>query len=153
MKIKFLWIGFIVLTASFVLAGDADIFGTWIVEYPRALGTATAYFGETCFSFEPAGSRLNGTVSSSEGTFPISNGKIRGDEISFVVIRKSAEREIKLKYEGKVSLNEIRFELEIEGAQKAPLGFTARREFLRHNDYIPRRITVPEPPIPNRLRP
>ena len=151
MKCKNLWTGAIVLTALLVSAWAADIFGSWIVNYPRALGTGTTYIGETYFSFEPAGSKLNGTVSSSEGTFSISNGKIRGDEISFVVIRKTTGKDIKLKFEGKVALNEIQFILEIEGEKMPPLKFTARREFLRHNDYIPRPETaVPVNPVPNR---
>ncbi|MBN1570263.1 MAG: hypothetical protein JXA73_20645 [Acidobacteria bacterium] len=152
MKCKILWIGIIVLIALPGAVSAADIFGNWIAKlslFPRTEDMMTA-ITETIFSFEPAGSRLNGTVTDSQGTFPISNGKINGDKISFVVIGKPSGIDVKLKFEGKVSLNEIQFTLEIEDMKTPPRKFTARREFMRHNDYIPGRQEMPVSPEPYR---
>jgi len=93
---------------------------------------------------------LTGTVSGPQGRFVINDGKIRGDKIYFVVIHNSAGKEWKVVYKGKVSLNEIKFTREFQGVKMEPLEFIARREFLRHNDYIPRPIRVPVKPLPDR---
>ena len=154
MKNKILLIGVIVLPALLMSAGAADIFGTWIACTPCSKGTVETIFsnglGDTIFSFAADGTRLTGTVSESQGRFVINDGKIRGDKIYFVVIHNSAGKEWKVVYKGKVSLNEIKFTREFQGVKMEPLEFIARREFQRHNDYIPRPTRVPVKPVPDR---
>jgi hypothetical protein len=163
MKDKILLIAVIVLQALLMSAGAADIFGTWIECMPGSKGTVDTIFsnrlgdtifsnrlGDTIFSFAADGKRLTGTVSGPQGRFVINDGKIRGDKIYFVVIHNSAGKEWKVVYKGKVSLNEIKFTREFQGVKMKPLEFIARREFQRHNDYIPRPIRVPVKPLPDR---
>jgi hypothetical protein len=164
MKNKILLIGIIVLPALLSPAWAADIFGTWIANLPFSRVTIETIFSiesgspifskelaGTIFSFETAGTRLTGTVFEPQGRFAISDGRIQGDKISFVVIHESAGKKFKVVYKGKVSLNEIQFTRKIHGSKMEPQEFVARREFLRHNDYIPRPIRVPVKPVPDRL--
>jgi hypothetical protein len=154
MKNKILLIAIILLPALLMPAWAADIFGTWIANLHGSRGTVETIFsngvGETIFSFETAGTRLTGAVSEPQGRYAISDGKIHGDKISFVVIHNSAGKELKVVYKGKVSLNEIEFTREFQGVKMKPQEFIARREFQRHNDYIPRPIRVPVKPVPDR---
>jgi hypothetical protein len=164
MKNKILLIGVIVLPILATPAWPADIYGTWIANMPVGKETIEAMFSKeegglnfseeiagTIFSFETAGTTLTGTVVEPQGRFAITDGRIQGDKISFVVIHKSAGKKYKVVYKGKVSLNEIQFTRKIQGVEMEPQEFIARREFQRHNDYIPRPIRVPAQP-PNRLR-
>jgi hypothetical protein len=128
-KNKILLIGAIltlVLTASL---WAIDIRGNWIAEMPGTQGTV-----ETVFSFKVDGTKLTGTVSDPQGETALSNGKIDGDKISFVVIRSSGKNETKLVYRGTVFLNEIKFTLKIQGGTGQPQEFVARREFPRNGD-------------------
>jgi hypothetical protein len=158
MKSKILSIGAVVLLALITSAWAADIFGNWIAqgtlhESLRTQNNMTnAWFEamvETVFSFKVNGTELTGTVADAEGKTSIREGKIEGDEISFVVIRSDGGNERKLAYKGQVSLNEIRFTLEVQGLKGQPQEFIAKREFPRHGD-IPLQITVPieHPPVP-----
>jgi hypothetical protein len=85
-------------------AWAADISGKWISEMPgRDGGTVT-----TTYNFKVSGNTLTGTISSQRGDQEISEGKINGDEISFVTVREGPNGQIKITYKGKVSGNEIR---------------------------------------------
>jgi hypothetical protein len=141
MKRKIIWIGIIVMLTPLTSAWAADVFGTWIV---RSFGMRGPV--ETIFHFEGTGARLTGSVTEFRNRFAISDGRMNGDEISFAVVHKLAGKEIKILYKGKVSLNEIQFTREIQGEKSAPQEFTAEREFLRHNDYIPRPRSIPGRP-------
>ncbi len=143
MKSKILSIGAVVLLALQTSVWAADIFGNWIAqgtlhESLRAQSNLTkALFEamvETVFSFKVNGKELTGTVADAEGKTAIREGKINGDEISFVVIRSVGGNEKKLAYKGQVSLNEIRFAVEVQGLKGQPLEFIAKREFPRHGD-------------------
>ncbi|MGQ9635396.1 MAG: hypothetical protein ACUVXB_14265 [Bryobacteraceae bacterium] len=92
------------LLAVAVVAWAADISGKWISEMPgRDGGTVT-----TTYNFKVSGNTLTGTISSQRGDQDISEGKISGDEISFVTVREGPNGQIKITYKGKVSGNEIR---------------------------------------------
>jgi hypothetical protein len=161
MKNKIISIGAVVLLALVTPVWAADIFGNWITQAPSNPGTlyedlraqsnlTKAWFGapvETVFSFRVKGTELTGKVSDPRGETAISEGKIEGDEISFVVIRSDGGNKRKLAYKGQVSLNEIRFTLEIQGLEGHPLEFIAKREFPRHGDVplLQREMPVAHP--------
>jgi hypothetical protein len=161
MKNKIPSIGAVVLLALLTSVWAADIFGKWIAQvqtYEQADASAGPYsllLGETIFSFKVDGTKLTGTVSDPQGETAISEGKINGDEISFVVvIRSFGGNERKLVYKGKVSLNEITFTREVAGGMRQPQEFIAKREFPRHGDVPVRSIQVPvERPLPVPLPP
>jgi hypothetical protein len=120
--------------------------------YEQADASAGPYpllLGETIFSFKVDGTKSTGTVSNPQGETAISDGKMDGDEISFVVvIRSFGGNERKLIYKGKVGLNEIKFTREVEGGMRQPQEFIARREFQRNGDLPVQKIRTPVEPPP-----
>lgn len=117
MKMKTILIGTGVLLALVATAWAADVTGKWVAEMQGRNGTT-----ETTFNFKVDGAKLTGTMSSSRGENEISEGKVEGDDISFVVVRSFGEREIKLVYKGKVKGDEITFTREIEGGMMGGRG-------------------------------
>jgi hypothetical protein len=131
MKSKMLWIGttsFLVLLAS---AWAADIDGSWIA---MANPFDTRGRIETIFSFRADGAKLTGTVTNSQGKTAVREGNIRGDEISFVVIRRVDGKKTKFMYKGRIAADKIEFTVKMQGGIRQPLEFTARREFQRNGD-------------------
>jgi hypothetical protein len=152
MKSKILSIGGFLLLALLDSAWAGDIRGNWIASYVAIPEETNSPFdlwkrmGETVFSFKVDGAKLTGTVSDPQGETAIREGKIDGDEISFVVMRSFGGNKVKLSYEGKVDLNEIKFTLEAQGARWQRQIFVARREFQRNNGFLPFRSRVPVSP-------
>ena len=146
MKNKIPSIGAFLLLTLLTSAWAADILGNWIAqgltwEIGSRRKSGRQGTVETVFSFKVNGTELTGTVANAQGETSIREGRINGDEISFVVIRSVGGNERKLAYKGQVSLNEIRFTLEVQGLKGQPLEFIAKREFQRHGD-IPLQIEV-----------
>jgi len=110
MKMKTILIGTVVLLALIGTAWAADVAGKWVAEMQGRNGTT-----ETTFNFKVDGAKLTGTMTTSRGENEISEGKIEGDDISFVVVRTFGENEIKLVYKGKVKGDEITFTREFQG--------------------------------------
>jgi hypothetical protein len=116
-----------------VAASAADISGKWIAQVPGRDGTPQ----EQVFVFKVAGAALTGTVSNPRGEQEISEGKVSGDDVSFVTIRKMQDMEMKTQYKGKVAGNEIKFTREMVmpaggmgggmGGPPKPVEFTAKR--------------------------
>lgn len=139
MKNKILSIGAVILLALQTSIWAADIIGKWIAKIPSGRGTF-----ETVFSFRVYGTELVGTVSSFQGETAISEGKINGEEISFVVIRSFGRNEMKRVYKGKVVGDEIKFTREVQGGMGKPQEFIAKREFQRNGD-VPLRPIINNP--------
>lgn len=137
-KISLIWaVAFPVLTTS---AWAADVTGTWIRKMTQT---------QTVFKFREEGTKLTGTVTDSHGETAISEGRIDGDEISFVVVRRSGADEIKMIYRGTVALNEIEFTCEIRALDiVSSVKFVAEREFKRNNGFVPLPTMAPVPPPP-----
>ena len=122
MKSRVIFFGFAVLVVLATVVYAADITGKWVAQVPGRGGQTR----ETTFNFKVSGDTLTGTVSGRQGDNPISNGKIKGDEISFVVTMSFGGNEIKQDYKGKVSGDEIKFTVTREGGQQGQ-EFTAKR--------------------------
>ena len=117
-----------VMVAAFVLAGlsvvfAADVNGKWVAQVPGRGGQTR----ETTFNFKVEGAKLTGTVSGMQGDQPISDGKVAGDDISFVVVANFQGNEIKLNYKGKVSGDEIKMVRTREGGDQPGQEFVAKR--------------------------
>ena len=108
MKLKL----FLTLTVALALfttgAFAADITGKWTAETKGRDGETVTQ----TFNLKQDGSTLTGTVSSPRGESQISDGKVDGDTISFVVKREMNGTEMKMPYTGKVSGDEIQFKVE-----------------------------------------
>jgi hypothetical protein len=99
----------------------ADVTGTW-------KGTADTPNGKTerTFVFKVDGNTLTGeTTSDMLGKSTIENGKIEGDDISFTITAKYQDQELKLKYTGKVTGDEIKLHVESDAGINAD--YTAKR--------------------------
>ena|SRR2546428_424484 len=120
-RIAFLSVCFVFAALS--LAWAADVNGKWTAQVPGRGGQTR----ETTFTFKAEGEKLTGTVSGMQGDNPISDGKISGDEISFTVKVSFNGNEITFRYKGKVSGDEIKFTRTVEGADRPPQEFTAKK--------------------------
>jgi hypothetical protein len=142
---RILSIGAIVLFVPLISGWAVDFTGNWIVQIPSSQGAI-----KTVFCFKVDGTELTGKVITPEGDTPISEGKIDGDEISFVVKRNIGEKQIVQRYRGKLAGrvygDEIKFTLEVQSGTGETEGFTAKREFpLGDYDRWP---VIKEPPSP-----
>jgi hypothetical protein len=101
----------LVLMLLVASAWAADVTGKWVAESQGRGGQPST----TTFTFKAEGAKLTGSVTSpgfggGEPTVTeITDGKIDGDNISFVVVRKFGENEMKSTYKGKVAGDEITF--------------------------------------------
>jgi hypothetical protein len=106
------------LLTSAALAGDVT--GKWSAETQGRDGEKRT----TTFNLKADGGKLTGTVSNPMGEREISEGKIDGENISFVVNMEFNGNAVKLNYTGKVSGDEIKFKRE---AGDHVQEFTAKR--------------------------
>jgi autotransporter translocation and assembly factor TamB len=107
MKTKHILVGAVVLLTLSACAWAADVAGKWATQAQGA---------EITLTFKVDGNTLTGTVDNSQaGPADIKEGKINGDEISFAVVRKMGESEIKIMWKGKVAGDEIKFKREVQG--------------------------------------
>jgi hypothetical protein len=120
-RIVFLSACFVLAAAVLALAGDAN--GKWVAQVPGRQGQTR----ETTFNFKVEGAKLTGTVSGRQGDVPISDGKIAGDDISFVVVQNFQGNEIKLMYKGKIAGDEMKLTRTREGSDQPGQEFTAKR--------------------------
>src|SRR6266496_4104588 len=98
------------LFAIFALtAWAADIAGTWKASVDTPNGAM-----ESTFDFKVDGSKLMGTVTSAQmAASPISDGKVDGDKLSFVVKRNGPNGELVINYKGAVSGDEMKMTIDI----------------------------------------
>lgn len=124
MKVRtvFLLAAFLVSVMGVVFAA-AGVDGKWVAQVPGRGGQTR----ETTITLKAEGAKLTGTVSGMQGDQPITDGKIAGDDISFVVVRNIQGNDIKLSYKGKVAGDEIKFTLSREGSDQPPAEFVAKR--------------------------
>lgn len=105
----------------------ADVTGKWTAEVPGRGGNTTT----NTFVFKVDGDKLTGTMNGGRGgDVEIKDGKVSGDDISFVVVRTFGDNEIKFTYKGKVSGDEIKFTRTVEGGNFGggqPQEFTAKK--------------------------
>jgi len=145
MKSKILFLGAAFLLILAIEGWAADLPGTWIAKIPSGW-----WMNEIVFSFKVDGTNLTGTVSGPRGKAAISDGAIDGDTITFTVVGGADDNGMTFVYKGTVSLNEIQFTRKPKDGPGYTQELIAKREFLRHNDYIQRPVTVPLRPVPQR---
>jgi hypothetical protein len=110
---KFRWISILMAMWAFSLSA-ADIAGTW----KAAIETPNGTF-ESTFVFKVDGSKVTGTTSNQMiGEVPISEGKIEGENLSFILVMNRDGQEFKLNYKGKVAGSEIKLTVVIPGGDR-----------------------------------
>ena len=95
---------FFIATLAGALVWGADITGKWKAEFTTPDGTPRV----NTFTFKVDGNKLTGTVAGTQDETAIQDGKINGDEISFVAERPFG----RFTYKGKVSGDEIKLKIE-----------------------------------------
>ncbi len=123
MKYRFLAFSAILVLGAIALVQAAGIDGKWVAQVQGQGGQTR----ETTFTFKADGGKLTGTVSGMQGEVAIEDGTIKGDDISFTQTVERQGNKIKLVYTGKVSGDEIKLTRKIEGMDRPPSEFTAKR--------------------------
>jgi len=116
----------LVLCALFALAvatlSAADVTGKWTAEVQGRNGPRTV-----TFDLKQDGSNLTGTM---QGMGPepvnISDGKVDGDNLSFVVRREFNGNEMKINYTGKLEGGNLVMKSQREGSDRV-MEFTAKK--------------------------
>ena len=102
-------------------AADAAVAGKWTAQVPGRDGQTR----DVTFNFKTAGDKLTGTMSGRQGDLEITDGKVKGDEVSFDVTMTMQGNAMKMTYKGKVAGDEIKFTRHREGSDRAS-------EFVAH---------------------
>src|SRR5258708_3220005 len=109
MKYLLILIAFFAVTAS-----AADVAGKWKASTDAPNGPL-----ETGFVFQVYRRALTGTTRNQMvGEKPISEGKIDGDNLSFVVAANFNGNDVKLAYKGKVEGKEMKITLSLPGGDR-----------------------------------
>jgi hypothetical protein len=122
MKYRIISAAFVVL-AAITAALAANIDGKWIAQVPGQGGQTR----ETTFTFKAEGEKLTGTVTGRQGEVAIADGTIKGDDISFTQTINAQGNTIKLVYKGKITGDEIKLTRTVEGVDRPPSEFVAKR--------------------------
>jgi hypothetical protein len=123
MKLRVVFLTAILVLAASALAWAANVDGKWVAQVAGQGGQTR----EVTFNFKAEGGKLTGTVSGRQGDTPISDGTVKGDDISFTQTFEAQGNTIKVIYTGKVSGDEIKMTRKREGGDQPATEFTAKR--------------------------
>lgn len=101
----------------------ADATGKWTSQAEGRNGNTRT----TTFNFTVSGKTLTGNLVTAQGNEPISEGKVDGDTISFLVARTNKGLESKVQYTGQVKGNTIEFTRVGRGGRGRTATFTATK--------------------------
>ena len=96
-----------ILVASLLLlftAFAADVSGTWTASFETQIGVQNY-----TYVFKVDGGKLTGTTKSQFGESKITEGSVKGDEITFVETLDFQGQPLRIVYKGKISGDEIKF--------------------------------------------
>ncbi len=102
-------------------ASAADVAGKYTAEVPGRGGTPAT----NTFTFKTSGDKVEGTVTNARGDSPITDGKLSGDTLTFVVVLSFNGNEFKSTYTGKVKGDSIDFS--VDRGRGDPITFTAKK--------------------------
>ena len=123
MRYRVVSLAAVVVLAAVTMALAANVDGKWVAQVAGQGGQTR----EVTFTFKAEGAKLTGTVSGRQGDTPISDGTIKGDDISFTQTLEVQGNSIKLIYTGKVSGDEIKMTRKRDGSDQPASEFTAKR--------------------------
>jgi hypothetical protein len=96
------------LSASFGAVHAADVTGKWNSEFDTQIGHL-----KYTYELKADGEKLTGKafreLEGTKTTIELVEGKVKGDEVSFVEPLKVQEQEIRIEYKGKLAGDEIKF--------------------------------------------
>jgi hypothetical protein len=105
--LRFITLGLLLMAG---LAFCADVAGKWTASFETQIGTQNY-----TFEFKVAGDKLTGTAKSMIGEVQITEGTLKGDEISFVENVSFQDMPLRIAYKGKISGDEIKMTRDVAG--------------------------------------
>jgi hypothetical protein len=81
----------------------ADVSGKWKASFTAPDGQTR----ESIMTLQAEGEKLTGTISGRTGEAKIQEGTVKGDDVTFVVVRNFNGDDIKFNYKGKVTGNKM----------------------------------------------
>ena len=113
----------VILLLAVTMALAADVSGKWSGEMEGRNGPRPVNF-----TLKADGDKLSGKMIGMGGReMDISDGKVKGDEVSFNVVVEFNGNSMKMSYAGKVSGDEMKMKMQREGADRV-VEFTVKRE-------------------------
>ncbi|MCX6627332.1 MAG: hypothetical protein NTW28_06855 [Candidatus Solibacter sp.] len=109
----------IVMLSCLTVANAADLGGKWKGEMKTSNGDGL----EINFNFQVTGEKLTGTVTNTYGEEQITEGTVKGDSISFIILAGGGQ--FKITYKGKVVGEDLKFNVTIGDMGEGEL--TAKR--------------------------
>ena len=106
------------LLALLTAASAADLSGKWKGDMKMPDGGSLGIN----FNFHVDGEKLTGTVANTYGEEQITEGSVKGDDISFIVMAGGGQ--FKLTYKGKVAGEELKFHVTIADMGESDLTAT-----------------------------
>jgi hypothetical protein len=94
--------------ASAVALPAADVTGSWKADFETPVGHRNY-----TYELKADGDKLTGKATSERGETAIAEGKVSGDQISFVENLEFEGQSIRIEYTGKVSGDEIHFKRQV----------------------------------------
>ncbi len=110
----------LILACSSAIALAADFNGKWSAEFDTQIGVQ-----KYTYEFHVDGTTLTGKAISEHGENAIQEGKIEGDNISFVEMFNFQGNDLRIVYTGKINGDEIKFTRQV--ADFATEELTAKR--------------------------
>jgi major membrane immunogen (membrane-anchored lipoprotein) len=109
-----------VLAAVGAAAYAAGVAGKWTAAIDTQIGVQNY-----TYDFKVDGEKLTGTAKSQFSDSPITEGTVKGDDISFVENLKFEGQEVRVVYKGKLAGDEIKFNRQV--GEFASEDFVAKR--------------------------
>ena len=98
----------VLMLAGLVCLYAADITGKWTTQFDSQVGVQ-----KYTFEFKVEGTKLTGkaisNIADANATTELTEGKVTGDEVTFVENLNYQGMELKITYKGKISGDEIKF--------------------------------------------
>jgi hypothetical protein len=114
-----MWIG-AALTVLMLIPAVADVAGKWTAAIDTQIGVQNY-----TYDFQVDGEKVTGRAKSQFGDTAITEGKVKGNEISFVENLDFQGQQLRIVYTGKIAGDEIQFKRQV--ADVATEEFVARR--------------------------
>jgi hypothetical protein len=122
----------LVIITLTVCALAADVTGKWTAEFSTPVGGAQKY----TFEFKVDGEKLTGKAHferlGQKGEAELLEGKIAGDEISFIENLDAGGNTLRITYKGKIAGDEIKFSRQV--GDFSTIEFTAKRVKAANTD-------------------
>ena len=113
MRLRIL-LAFALMLALVSVSFAQGVNGTWKGQRPGRDGNMM----DVTFTFKADGEKLTGSTMMRDNEVPISDGKITGNDLSFVVKMEFGGNTMVMKYTGTMSGNEMKLKMQREGSDR-----------------------------------